>query len=395
MSFKSTVIRAIGITIAVLRGCSMLSQDIPSPCKRLLLLACIASLASPCVSQENGRARYAQAYRQYLNAECPVPQDDIRHFVYFARDREAIIDHPFLNSERFSGAQIMYLWRSLEPAEGQYDFEEIRNDLEYLGSHGKKLFIQLQDATFSPKYPPAPDYLLGEEYAGGQTKQVTEDGQFAGWVCKRWNVSVRDRFSRLLEALGEEFDGRIEGINLQETAIDIDESLEPEFSPSQYAESIKANMLAMKSAFPQSVTMQYANFMPGEWLPFDDQNYLRSVFEYGDTIGVGLGSPDLMVKRLAQLNHPLAMMHERQYQVPLGIAIQDGNYVGRTGADLAPGQLEPVGSVSAVRKQKSLVPMLHAFAEEFLHVSYMFWVNQEPYFVQQVLPCIDPKAESQ
>ncbi|GAL34706.1 hypothetical protein JCM19240_4256 [Vibrio maritimus] len=36
--------------------------------------------------------------------------------------------------------------------------------------------------------------------------------------------------------------------------------------------------------------MQYANFMIGEWLPWEDKGYLKSIYEYGQQIGVGLGA---------------------------------------------------------------------------------------------------------
>ena len=392
MQFRPTIFRELGSMIETGRRYVSRSRGRSVPVASLFLLVVATAWTPSCSAQQSKRTKYAEVYKKYVQAACPVPDDGIRHFVYFARDREAMINHPFLRSERFSGAQIMYSWRNLEPAEGQYNFEAIQADLEYLRSRGKKLFIQLQDATFVPTNPAAPPYLMTDEFDGGQARQVTEDGKPVGWVCKRWNAKVRDRFAKLLQALGQAFDGKIEGINLQETAMDLDEPTKQECSPSQYAQAVKENMLAMKSAFPKSVTMQYANFMMGEWLPFDDQGYLRSVFEYGNAIGVGLGAPDLMVKRIPQLNHPLAMMHEREFTVPLGIAIQDGNYVGRTGADLTPGQNDSVASASQQRTQKSLVPMLHAFARDFLNVKYLFWVNQEPYFAEQVLPCIDPKV---
>lgn len=40
-----------------------------------------------------------------------------------------------------------------------------------------------------------------------------------------------------------------------------------------------------------------------------------------------------------------------------------------------------------IHDRKNIVPLLHAFAENFLKVQYMFWVNQAPYFQQDVLPC--------
>jgi hypothetical protein len=326
--------------------------------------------------------RYLDAYKKYLNAACPLEQDSIKHFVYFARDRDLIHDHPFLKIQRFTGAQIMYPWEELEPEKGKYDFSIIQEDCEYLSSHGKKLFIQLQDATFNPQYIGIPDYLLTDEFDGGSIPQFNGNGEVAGWVAKRWNPKVQYRFALLLKALGKEFDGKVEGINLQESAIGDKSKIDSSFTPQRYTESLKINMLALKKAFPQSTTMQYANFIPGEWLPNNDKGYLRSIYQYGQEIGVGLGGPDLMIKRTGQLNHTIAMMHEGKFSVPLGIAIQDGNYIEETGND------------NVVRNRVNIVPILHAFAKDFLKVKYMFWVCQEPYFSEDVIPCFQPKQSN-
>jgi len=187
-------------------------------------------------------------------------------------------------------------------------------------------------------------------------------------------------------ALGEEFDGEVEGINLQESAIEVSEKLDSTFTPAGYFEAVKSNMRAVKRAFPTSTTMQYANFMPGEWLPWEDEGYLRGLYETGQEIGVGLGAPDLMFKRRGQLNHAIAMMHEGEFTVPIGIAIQDGNYVGSTGADA-----HFKDRVDGPPETSSMVPLLHTLAQDFLKVDYMFWVDQRPYFKTQVLPCFtDP-----
>ena len=77
---------------------------------------------------DNPAERYADAYKQYLDAECPLSEDNIRHFVYLSRDREALQNHPILDIPRFDGAQIMYSWKQLEPEKGQYDFSEITED---------------------------------------------------------------------------------------------------------------------------------------------------------------------------------------------------------------------------------------------------------------------------
>src|SRR5690606_25860872 len=130
--------------------------------------------------------------------------------------------------------------------------------------------------------------------------------------------AVQKRFAALLAALGDRLDGRIEGINLQESAIEVSSKSDNTFTPAKYVAALKNNMTALKKAFPRSTTMQYANFMPGEWLPWEDKGYLREIYAYGEEIGVGLGAPDLMMRKKAQLNHPIAMMHETRYTVPLG-----------------------------------------------------------------------------
>ncbi|MEL7531945.1 MAG: hypothetical protein AAFN10_11580 [Bacteroidota bacterium] len=335
----------------------------------------------------NPAEKYLDAYKQYLTATCPIAADSIQHFVYFSRDREAIIEHPFLQHKRFVGAQIMYAWRQLEPQKGEYDFSEIKEDLRYLSKHQKKLFIQLQDVSFDSKYKAVPNYLLSPAYAGGAYEEYSDQGKPEGWVAKRWNKAVQERFKLLLSALGEAFDGKIEGINLQETAIGANPKRVPDFSETQYVAGLQANMLAMKQAFPHSTCMIYANFMPGEWLPWEDKGYLQSIYQYGEEIGVGLGSPDLLVRRKGQLNHPIKFMHEGDFSVPIGIAVQDGNYIAKTGADQDYHEQKDQGANNRANK----VPLLQAFAKDFLNVSYMFWVNQEPYFEEDVLSCFENK----
>jgi hypothetical protein len=322
----------------------------------------------------NPSERYSKAYEAYLHATCPIAASSIRHFVYLARDRQRLRDHAFLRYPAFSGAQIMYAWKELETSKDRYDFSIVEADLDYLASKGRTLFIQLQDATFNPKFNAVPDYLLSHEYDGGAVLQRGDAGD-DGWTAKRWNKPVRQRFAALLQALGQRFDGRIAGINLQETAIGVTNKLDPTFTPEAYVAGIQENLLALQRAFPRSTKLQYANFMPGEWLPWEDKGYLRAIYSFAEKAGVGLGAPDLMVRKKGQLNHALALMHEHEYSVPLGIAVQDGNYIGLTNSD------------KVVSGRQNLVPLLHGFAADFLRVDYMFWVDQAPYFEEDVLPC--------
>jgi len=340
-----------------------------------LLLLAIFGIISSDAEWKNPSLKYADAYKKYINTICPLAKDNINHFVYFARDREQIHNHPFLNHPKFVGAQIMYSWDQLEPKKDQYDFSIIEDDLKYLQSNGKELFIQLQDATFSLENKGVPSYLFAKEFDKGIIQQRDDDGEEFGWTAKRWNINVQNRFVKLITELGKRFDGTITGINLQETAIGVSKKFDQTFTPAKYVEAIKTNMSALKKAFGNSTAMQYANFMPGEWLPWEDMGYLKAIYLHGEKINVGLGAPDLLFRKKGHLNHYITMMHELKLSVPLGIAIQDGNYLGLTNSN------------QKFLNRKNLVPILHAFAQDFLKVKYMFWVNQKPYFQEDVLTC--------
>ncbi len=79
-------------------------------------------------------------------------------------------------------------------------------------------------------------------------------------------------------------------------------------------------------------------------------------------------------------------MAAHRHSVLLGIAVQDGNYIGLTGADFPPDSLTPNGADVVKTDRINIVPLLHAFAKDFLKVQYMFWVNQKAYFEEDVLP---------
>lgn len=305
------------------------------------------------------------------------PNAPVAHYVFYSRDRERIVEPGFLNSRALVGAQLMYAWKELEPEEGVYDFSEIEHDLAYLSEHGKKLFIQLQDTTFSANTA-VPAFLRTDpRFGGGVVNQYAADGSPEGWVAMRWHPEVQKQLQRLYAALGARFDGRIAGITLQETSIGLEDgghALPDGFSYLGYRDAILANLGALKMAFPHAVVMQYANFMPGEWLPDDDQGLLRSVYEYARDHDIAVGSPDLLPHRKSQLDHAYRFMAELKESMTLGIAVQDGNYTGATGTEAS----DPAAP--------SLVPELDQFAKEKLGVKFIFWAAQEPYFALQVLP---------
>src|SRR5215470_14196927 len=131
----------------------------------------------------------------------------VHHYVFFAHERERISEKSFLETAAFEGAQLRYTWRELEPEKDQYDFSSIRKDLAFLNSRGKKLFIQLQEVSFDPKWKLVPNYLQTAEYHGGVAPQYGNDvdesnPRIIGWVARRWDLTVQARFQKLLDVLG-------------------------------------------------------------------------------------------------------------------------------------------------------------------------------------------------
>ena len=305
----------------------------------------------------------------------------IKNFVFFNLDRERINEPSFLNNANVIGAQLKYRWSELEPNKDQYEFADIKADLAYLTQHNKQLFIQLQDISFTESGVNVPDYIINEpKYNGGvavqyQLKQgdviVGEDGR----VARRWDKNVATRFYKLLDALGAEFDGKITGINLAETAVEFGETgkLYPDgFTPKIYHQAILDQMAALKAAFPKSVAMQYANFMPGEWLPWEDKGYLTSLYEFAAKNNIGMGGPDIKVYRKAQMNHSYKFLKQYAGKITSGMAVQYGNY-----------QI-----INPKTDKQVTVEEIYNFGRDEAAADYIFWSTQQPFYSKKVLPFI-------
>ena len=310
--------------------------------------------------------------------ESAAPQT-VRHYVYFNVQRARIAEPWFVASTSFEGAQLKYRWPELEPEKDRYDFSSIRSDLAQLRRSGKRLFIQLQDVSFDASIINAPAYLLSDSaFHGGIAGQYPSDdstGKPQGYVARRWDPAVRERFQKLLAALGKEFDGQIEGINLPETAVEVGSGarLPAGFTPATYRDGVIDNMRALRRAFPTSVAMQYGNFMPGEWLPESDKGYLKSVYAEARALGLAMGAPDLRPLRRGHQNHSYAMLRAHRGAAPAGIAVQWGNY-----EDIDP-------STGA----RITIAELVDFATNALGVQYIFWEPQEPFFSRDVVPFLE------
>jgi hypothetical protein len=299
------------------------------------------------------------------------------NFIFFNRDRHRIADAEFLATGAVAGALLKYTWRELEPERDRYVLESVGADLAFLRRHGKRLFIQIQDVTFDETVN-VPDYLRSEPVFNGGVARKYEAGatlRFDGWVARRWDPVVRARFASLLAALGRELDGSLEGVVLPETAIafgDRRDLIPSGFTPEAYVDGVKDTMTAARKAFASSRVIQYANFMPGEWLPSDDRGYLRSVYEHAARVGVGVGGPDLLPHRRGQRNHSYPLIAARVPGMVAGVAVQAGN----------------LGDVNPATRERVTAEELYRFATRPLRLTYLFWGTEEPYYSAEVLPLL-------
>lgn len=162
----------------------------------------------------------------FLNSTCSAQNRLPQLFLFLGGD-QAITYQKVLQNQCINGVQIIYSWRQLEPQKDVYDFSKIEADLDFLSKIHKKLFIQIQDRSFSPDVFNVPDYIRkNKAYHGGVEKQYDFPGEgkpiTVGWVAGTWDPAVRQRFQLLLQKLASRFDGKIYGVNLPETSIDLD-----------------------------------------------------------------------------------------------------------------------------------------------------------------------------
>lgn len=289
------------------------------------------------------------------------------HFIYTGNgDLEAAA--PILARPDIEGAQVVYNWRGLEPAKGEYDFSAIERDLEQTGRLGKKLFIQIQDRFFSPTARNVPDYVLeGAEYAGGLVPQVDNPGegkaQEYGWVAMQWNPAVRARYQALLQALAARFDGKVYGVNLPETSIDIDMKGDMTgFSCDAYFDAELQNLMVARQAFTASKVVQYVNFWPCEWN--NDHTYMSRLFELAAANGIGLGGPDIVPYRKGQMKNSYPFFNEYKGKLDfVGMAVQEPTLTYKNDKTGKP-----------FTKDEFI-----AFADDYLGVDAVFWSVETPW----------------
>lgn len=275
-----------------------------------------------------------------------------------------------LKRPEIHGIQSLYTWKSLEPENDQYDFSAIANDLNKTKSHGKHLWVQIQDRSFDIAYNPVPKYLQTPLYNNGSVPQCDSDDcddnfVAGGWATAQWNPHVRERFQRLLKKLAGRFDGKVYGFNLAETAIEIQANNDTGYTCQGYFEGTLDNARYAASMFNQSHVVQYVNFWPCGWA--NENNYLSDSFQFFADNGVGLGGPDNIPHKQTMERNAYPYMSRYRNKVPISvIAVQE--------PDLAANNTKTGKSFT---KEEFL-----SFAEKDLGCKILFWALSAPWLQQ-------------
>lgn len=312
---------------------------------RVILVVLLALLASSAEAQ----------------AQAPV------NFLYMSSGdlpgAEALLARPDI-----AGAQVIYNWRALEPEKGQYDFSAIEADLAIAEALHKELFIQIQDRFFSVKARNVPDYVLeGAAYGGGLVPQIDDpeaaSPETVGWTTVQWNAAVRQRFQALLEALAVRFDGRLYGLNLPETSIELDPDADNAgFSCDAYFAAEMENAAFARSVFDETHVVQYVNFWPCEWN--NDHDYMGRFFAFAAENGIGLGGPDIAPNRRGQMKNSYPFFNQYRDRLDfVAMAIQEPTLAYVNDATGKPYTREE----------------FVAFATDYLGVDVIFWSLESPW----------------
>ncbi len=273
-----------------------------------------------------------------------------------------------ITREDIGGVQIVYNWKALETSKDEYDFSAIEKDLDYLKGLHRKLFIQLQDRFFEPQARYIPDYVLNDkEYRGGLVPQFDNPGEDKpvgnGWVAQQWNPAVRMRFQKLIGELAKRFDGKIQGINLPETSIDIDMKKDKTgFSCDRYFQAELENLAFARSVFHDSHVLQYINFFPCEWE--NDHQYMSRLFDFAYKNNIGLGGPDIVPDKKAQMKNSYPFFNQYKGKLALvAMAVQEPTLTYKNPTTKKPFTKEEFTE----------------YAENYLGVNIIFWSVESPW----------------
>jgi hypothetical protein len=259
------------------------------------------------------------------------------------------------------GVQVRYPWAELEPVKGQYNFDRIQRDLGLMSKAGKHLFILLETKSFGSNDTVIPTYF-DTDISGGGAFDIVASSNDVGRNIKLWNAQVENRLIALVTQLGKRFNQStaLEGIALTETALGTPVTPITATQQTTFFNNLLQVNQAMRTAFPNTVTMQFVNY-PMSILP-------SFVPALGEMAGA-MGGPDVLIDDPDLLRGVYPYYPALAGQVPLGPSVQNEDY----DAKYHNGPYDP-----------PTIDELYQFARNELRANYIFWFrraykNDNPY----------------
>ena len=169
----------------------------------------------------------------------------------------------------------------------------------------------------------------------------------------------------MISALANEFDGKIYGINLPETAIDINTKNDKTgFSCDKYFNAELENIIYTRKIFKKSHVVQYVNFFPCEWE--NDHQYMSRLFDAAKKYNFGLGGPDTVPYKKNHMKNSYPFFHKNKDNIFIAIAVQAPDWT----------------YINPKTKKNFTKIELHDFATHYLGANIIFWdieVPENPY----------------
>ncbi|MFE6692010.1 hypothetical protein ACFVFQ_36765 [Streptomyces sp. NPDC057743] len=265
-----------------------------------------------------------------------------------------------IDRKDIGGVQVVVPWKALEGKKGEYRWSRLDNALKYLQERHKKLFVQVQDRFFDVAMKDAnvPQYVKDEGGVAPTVDENPDNPTTHGAMVAQWNKGVRADFQAMLKAMAEKFDGKLAGVNLPETAVDVDTKTDhTKYTSKSYIDAEIDNMRFGKKVFTKTQFIQYINFLPDD----DDHKRMKEMFDLARDKKIGIGGPDTLPDRPYQMENSYKFLHAYQGSLPLvAMAVQEPDINAK----------DPKTGKPYTRERFT------SFARDYLGARQMFWTTE-------------------
>jgi hypothetical protein len=242
-----------------------------------------------------------------------------------------------------------YTWRSLETAQGRYNFAELKSDLAWCAARGLHFIMIIEDKTFTLEKP-GPAYL----------DKFDVRNRAGGYTMIRWNATVVQRFNALTKAIGTQFDktASFEGIATQESSLGLESPTLNAFgySATKYRDALINILGTAATNMPSSRVFWLMNFLVG------GQQYIGNIAAAVSKKGVVMGGPDVWPDNRSLQSKVYPFYTQFYGKMPLFGQVENVCYS------------EP-HMTSGYRTKYWTMKELFGYAKQHMHVNYMFWVR--------------------